>query len=155
MTDRPEIDTAVDERRHWMSVLARSAAVNVEDAWQAFSNRPAYRVLRGPETGLIMVRGRAGGDGQPFNFGEMTATRCVLRLESGETGFAFVAGRDTSHCEQAAAFDALLQHPEWKRRVQSDVITVLEQKLDNQRLARTTATAATKVDFFTLVRGDE
>ena len=70
-----------------------------------------YRVLRGPEAGLVMVRGRAGGGGAPFNLGEMTATRCTVRTEAGFVGHAYVAGRNERQAELAALADALLQDP--------------------------------------------
>jgi len=137
-----------------MSVLARSEPALVEEAWLSLADAPNYVRLRGPETGLVMVRGRAGGSGDPFNIGEMTVTQCVVRLVSGETGFAYIAGRNASHSERAAAFDALLQNPNWRDQVQTAVIAPLRQRLAESRRARLAAVAATKVDFFTLVRGD-
>lgn len=137
-----------------MSVLARSSPELVEEAWRSLGDTPGYHLLRAPETGLVMVRGRAGGGGEPFNLGEMTVTRCVVRLGSGETGFAYVAGHDASHSERAAALDALLQNEDWLDRVQTEVIAPLRRRLEESRQARAAAVATTKVDFFTLVRGD-
>ncbi len=68
--------------------------------------------MRGPEGGLVMVRGRAGGGGAPFNLGEMTVTRCTVRLGSGLVGHAYVAGREPRRAELAALVDALMQDPE-------------------------------------------
>src|SRR5262249_26986863 len=101
----------VGRRRHWMGILARASRAELEDAWRALAPQPRYTQLRKPESGLAMVRGRAGGTGAPFNLGEMTMTRCAVRLEDGApvTGLAFVAGRDQRHAELAAVFDALLQ----------------------------------------------
>ncbi len=73
---------------------------------------PDYTVLRGPESGLVMVRGRAGGGGAPFNLGEMTVTRCTVRTESGLVGHAYIAGRDERRAELAALADALMQDPD-------------------------------------------
>ena len=63
---------------------------------------PPISVLRGPEAGLVMVRGRAGGGGAPFNLGEMTVTRCTVRTDCGFVGHAYVAGRDERQAELAA-----------------------------------------------------
>src|SRR4051794_9306295 len=100
-------------RRHWMSVLARADAAELQ---QRLGPPPTYQVLRGPEAGLVMVRGRTGGGGAPFNLGEMTTTRCTVRTDSGCVGHAYVAGRNERLAELAALADALLQdaarHPD-------------------------------------------
>ena len=49
--------------------------------------------LRRPEIGPVMVRGRTGATGLAFNMGEMTVTRCSLRLQGGVVGHGFVQGR--------------------------------------------------------------
>src|SRR5450631_3209567 len=98
-------------RQHWMSVLARAPAEAIEAALIRVGPLPAWSRVRGPETGLVMVRGRAGGSGSPFNLGEMTVTRCTVRLASGIAGHAYVAGRDERRAELAAVADAVLQDP--------------------------------------------
>ncbi len=55
---------------------------------------PAHEDLREPENGLVMVRGRIGGDGAPFNLGEATVSRAAVRLATGEVGFGYALGRD-------------------------------------------------------------
>ena len=99
--------------KRWMAVLARAARPRRSaDQLAACPGLPGWRVLRGPESGLVMVRGRAGGGGAPFNLGEMTVTRCTVRTGSGPDGFtghAYVAGRAGRQAELAAAVDALLQ----------------------------------------------
>src|SRR5262245_33194603 len=78
-------------RRRWMAILAKADTAALERAWAGLATPPAYTFLRKPETGLAMVRGRIGGDGDPFNLGEMSLTRCAVRLEaSGVTGIAYV-----------------------------------------------------------------
>ena len=100
-----------------------------------------------------MVRGRAGGTGAPFNLGEMTVTRCALRLTDGRTGHAYIPGRDRIHAEAAALCDALLQGAE-AERVQSEIIEPLAAAADTARRAEASRAEATKVDFFTMVRGE-
>src|SRR5690349_8467030 len=99
-----------EARRRWMAVLAKTPRDALERAWDALPERPSYRVVRSPDIGLVMVRGRIGGTGAPFKLGEMTATRCVVELDSGGApGFAYVVGREPRKAELAAAFDAMLQ----------------------------------------------
>lgn len=144
----------VEARRRWMSVLARASADAVESAWRALGNPPAYRLLRGPDTGLVMVRARAGGTGARFNLGEMTVTRCSVELGDGTVGHAWVGGRSRRHAELAAVFDALLQDS----TRQSALITSVVQPLDAAQAARRETVArkaeSSRVEFFTMVRGE-
>jgi alpha-D-ribose 1-methylphosphonate 5-triphosphate synthase subunit PhnG len=142
-------------RRRWMSVLAQASGAEVERAWRALTERPAYRVVRKPEVGLVMVRGRAGGSGAPFNLGEMTVTRCTVDLPSGIAGHAYVAGRDPRHAELAAVFDALLQDPLHAAQLEERVIAPLEAGQQERRRQVAARSAPTRVEFFTLVRGDD
>lgn len=143
------------QRRRWMGVLARARRAELEDAWRSLAAPPAYVHLRKPETGLVLVRGRAGGTGPAFNLGEMTMTRCAVRVETPLrrlTGLSFVAGRDVRHAELAAVFDALLQDPRHAAEIEAAVVTPVAARLAAERQAQAAEVAATKVDFFTLVR---
>jgi len=142
-------------RRRWMSVLAQATGAEIERAWQALAERPEYRVVRRPEVGLVMVRGRAGGIGAPFNLGEMTVTRCTVDLPSGMAGHGYVAGRNVRHAELAAVFDALLQDPLLTAGIEESVIGPLEAIQRERRRQLAARSAATRVEFFTLVRGDD
>lgn len=142
-------------RRRWISVLAQATGAEIERAWQALPERPEYRVVRRPEVGLVMVRGRAGGSGAPFNLGEMTVTRCTVDLPSGMAGHGYVAGRNVRHAELAAVFDALLQDPLLATRLEEAVIAPLEAGQRERRRQMAARSAPTRVEFFTLVRGDD
>ena len=136
-------------RRHWMSVLARAAADELETCLAEHGGTPAYQRLRGPESGLVMVRGRAGGGGAPFNLGEMTVTRCTVRTAAGQVGHSYVAGRDSRQAELAAVLDALLQDPARGTALRDGVIRLAA----GQAAARTEVAqkaAATKVQFFAM-----
>jgi alpha-D-ribose 1-methylphosphonate 5-triphosphate synthase subunit PhnG len=144
-----------DARRHWMSVLARAPAEAIEAALERGGAMPAWTRVRGPETGLVMVRGRAGGSGSPFNLGEMTVTRCTVRLNSDAAGadrigHAYVAGRDERQAELAAVADALLQDPAKSQDLQDTFIGPLAEAQREQRLTRAEKAAATRVEFFSL-----
>jgi alpha-D-ribose 1-methylphosphonate 5-triphosphate synthase subunit PhnG len=115
---------------------------------------PAHSVLRQPEIGAVMVRGRAGGTGAAFNLGEMTVTRASVRLTTGEVGHAWVQGRDKGHALRAAAVDALMQ-TDRAAEVAASVVQPLEAEAQAARAARATKATATKVDFFTMVRGED
>ena len=154
MPNRPP--TAVETRRHWMSVLAKAHRPEIEDGLRrCVPEAPRYDFLRRPETGLVMVRGRAGGDGQAFNLGEMTVTRCSVRLPDGTIGHAYVAGRDSRHAELAAMLDAMLQDEAEGPRLAETLIAPLAAAQIERRKTASTKAAATRVDFFTLVRGDD
>lgn len=145
-------DTA--PRRAWMSLLARAPEGRVAALLDATITRPAFSWLRAPEIGSTMLRGRAGGTGAPFNLGEMTVTRCALTLESGAVGHAYIQGRRKADAEAAALVDALMQGPE-ADRLRAAILTPLEAEAAAARQARAEKAAATKVEFFTMARGDD
>lgn len=150
----PPPEPAEPDRRRWMSVLARAPLAELERLWSSLPERPGWRFLRPPETGAVMVRGRAGGGGQRFNLGEMTVTRCAVRLGHGGVGLSYVAGRSARHAELAAALDALLQDPVRRPAVEAAVIAPLADLLERKAERASRQAAATKVEFFTLVRGE-
>ena len=143
------IDTAA--RKAWMGLLARTAPARLAEH---MPDLPDHTVLRGPEVGAVMVRGRVGGTGQPFNLGEMTVTRCSVRLTSGAVGHAHVQGRDKAHALRAAVLDALLQTDD-AAELEARILTPLRTAETAARSLRATKAAATKVEFFTLVRGED
>jgi alpha-D-ribose 1-methylphosphonate 5-triphosphate synthase subunit PhnG len=152
-----------DARARWMSTLAKAPPAALAERWRALCAAmpaaPTWRLLRGPETGMVMVRGRAGGDGRPFNLGEMTVTRCSVRLDDGPdgagiVGHAYVAGRDGRHAEIAAAVDALLQQPGGHAAAAAMVVRPLAQAQAAAREQASRQANATKVEFFTMVRGE-
>src|SRR5688572_7152821 len=146
-------------RRRWMSVLAKASTAELEQAIVAMREKlgelPAYRLIRGPEVGMTMVRARAGGTGRAFNLGEMTMTRCTLRTDDELVGTSYVAGRSHRHAELAALFDALLQDPARRPQVMALVIDPLARAQELRRNRRVERSAATRVDFFTVVRGED
>jgi alpha-D-ribose 1-methylphosphonate 5-triphosphate synthase subunit PhnG len=137
-------------RQHWMSVLARAPAEAIAAALDRQGPMPAWTRVRGPETGLVMVRGRAGGAGSPFNLGEMTVTRCTVRIESGIAGHAYIAGRDERRAELAAVADALLQDPARREDLSETLIQPLAAAQQADRRTRAEKAAATKVEFFAM-----
>ena len=143
------------KRARWISLLARAEPAELDNALKSLEETPGYDLLRPPECGLVMVRGRAGGTGAPFNLGEMTVTRCAVALDTGETGFGYVAGRAQRHAELAALFDALLQEPVRRDGLERDLIGPKESRLGETRRKGDAKTAATKVDFFTVLRGED
>jgi len=141
-------------RKSWMSVLAKAPASELAQRWQAFGAEPEHDILRAPEVGGVMVRGRAGATGAPFNLGEMTVTRCSLRLAGGAVGHGYVQGRDKTHAKTAALVDALMQ-TDAAERVRDIIVAPLERALAETKTKRKAKAAATKVEFFTMVRGED
>ncbi|OWU80668.1 phosphonate C-P lyase system protein PhnG [Phaeobacter sp. 22II1-1F12B] len=142
------------ERQAWMGLLAKSSPARLAALMDTASDMPDFTWLRVPEAGGVMVRGRMGGTGAPFNLGEMTVTRCALRLASGEVGHAYVQGRDKAHAQRAALVDALMQ-TDRALDLRATVLDPLESEREAQIATRAAKAAATKVDFFTMVRGED
>jgi alpha-D-ribose 1-methylphosphonate 5-triphosphate synthase subunit PhnG len=155
-TDPVTPDAAIGARQRRLRILARADRETLEAALAALPAQPSWRRLKQPETGLAMVRARAGGVGQRFNLGEMTVSRCVVTLESdGRMGVGYVQGRDRRQAELVAVFDALSQDAAGAEKIEQLLIAPVEQKLTDERRTRDAKVAATKVDFFTLVRGED
>ena len=142
-----------ERRRAVMATCADARAGELRQALDAVGYAGPVEDLRRPGTGLVMARARIGGDGRPFNLGEATVTRAAVRIESGEAGFAWHLGRDAARARSAALLDALWQSPRHRSAVEAALAPVAA-RLQTEGELQARRTAATKVDFFTLVRGE-
>jgi alpha-D-ribose 1-methylphosphonate 5-triphosphate synthase subunit PhnG len=140
-------------RQDALSVLARADAKALADLWAAWSNKPEVSWVRPPETGLIMVRGRIGGGGAAFNVGEATMSRASARIPTGEVGHGYCLGRDTSKAGLIAIVDALFQRD--PDDIEVAIVAPLRHAASASDATRRAQAAATKVDFFTMVRGED
>jgi alpha-D-ribose 1-methylphosphonate 5-triphosphate synthase subunit PhnG len=140
-------------RKAAMAVLAHSEAADIAGRLGAIA-LPAHENLREPENGLVMVRGRIGGDGAPFNLGEATVSRAAVRLATGEIGFGYAFGRDRQKARMIALCDALIQTSEHADAVEAEVLAPLRAAIVSGRSRKAAETAATRVDFYTMVRGE-
>ena len=145
---------AENPRKVWMGLMAKAPEGRVAALLDAAMTRPAFTWLRAPEIGSTMVRGRAGGTGAPFNLGEVTVTRCALTLATGEVGHAYMQGRRKADAEAAALVDALMQ-TEAAEDLSTSILAPLEAEQAAAKAARAAKAAATKVDFFTMARGED
>ena len=145
--------TAAATRKDNMGLLARAPAARLAELWRALGAEPAHRTLRAPEIGTAMVRGRAGAVGAPFNLGEITVTRCSVSLESGQVGHAYCQGRDRDKARVAALIDALLQ-TDMAGRIRAVILEPLAVEENARRRQTAEKADATRVEFFTMVRGE-
>ncbi|MBR0795418.1 phosphonate C-P lyase system protein PhnG [Bradyrhizobium jicamae] len=141
------------QRKAAMAVLAHASGAEIAGRL-ADIELPAHETLREPENGLVMLRGRIGGDGAPFNLGEATVSRAAVRLASGEVGFGYTLGRDAQKARMIALCDAMVQSAEFSGEVEAKVIAPLREHLSAERNRKGRETAATRVDFYTMVRGE-
>ncbi|BAB54656.1 phosphonate C-P lyase system protein PhnG [Mesorhizobium japonicum] len=146
---------AIAERSDWLGILSRSVSSELEALAADLATGVAFEWLRTCDVGLVMVRGRAGGTGNVFNLGEMTVTRASVRLEDGTVGHGYVQGRNKRQAELAAIIDALLQQPDRHDETMAKVVEPLREKAEVRRLEKSRKAAATKVEFFTMVRGED
>lgn len=145
------IEDQTAARKGWMSLLAKAPPDRLA---ALLPDLPDHALLRSPESGSVMVRGRIGASGGPFNLGEITVTRCSVRMGCGTVGHAWVQGRDKAHARRAAVVDALMQ-TEAAAGLRASVLHLLAAEADQARATRAAKAAATKVDFFTMVRGED
>jgi alpha-D-ribose 1-methylphosphonate 5-triphosphate synthase subunit PhnG len=139
-------------RKLALDTLAAAPSRALAELWDRWVDKPTHTRLRGPEVGLVMVRGRAGGGGAPFNLGEATVSRASVRIATGQVGHGYNLGRDLAKAEVIAIIDAL-----WQRdpdRVEAEIVAPLQALAAAADQTRRDEAAATRVDFFTMVRGD-
>ena len=147
-------------RQRRMAALAFADESTLEAEAVRLADSFSHAFLRRPEAGLVMLEGRAGNTGQRFNVGEMLVTRCVVRLlpkngGSVTEGYAFIRGNRPRHAELAAVFDAALQQPAWAEPLDRSLIGPLMRRREEQLQQHAAEAAPTRVDFFTLVRGED
>lgn len=145
-------DAVNARRKEAMSVLANAAGTEIECCLRTI-DLPDHADLREPENGLVMVRGRIGGDGAPFNLGEATVSRAAVRLASGEVGFGYALGRDLEKARMIALCDAMVQSRNYED-VEANVVAPLRAQMLAKRSRKSAEAAATRVDFYTMVRGE-
>jgi alpha-D-ribose 1-methylphosphonate 5-triphosphate synthase subunit PhnG len=141
-------------RQAWLAVLARATLAQLQAQVPATHTLPPLQSVRAPEVGMVMLRARVGGTGNPFNLGEASVVRCAVRLGDGPLGVAYVLGRDKRRAELAALFDALLQDPRYHDDLQCSLIAPLAQAQAQARAQKQSDAATSKVEFFTFVRGE-
>ena len=142
------------ERKAVMATLAQASGDDIARLWGEAGLTSEAELLRGPETGLVTVRGRIGGGGAPFNLGEVTVTRATVRLASGSVGHAQALGTDREKARLCAIFDALWQEEATKGFVEDRLLSPISSRIAAEAGLKAEETAATRVDFFTMVRGD-
>lgn len=161
MTDQRIDATAPQEgseshgaRQAWLSLLARATVAELDQVLARVTPPPRYEFLRRAEPGMVMLRARIGGTGDPFNLGEASVTRCSVRIRGGFVGTGYVLGRERRKAELVAVFDALLLVPENRAGLELTLLQPLRERQRRQRADKAQASGSTKVEFFTMVRGD-
>lgn len=151
-----EIEPGAQARRkRIVDLLARATLAELQDAIATIEPAPGFTTLRGPETGLVMVKGRIGGGGAPFNLGEATVSRASVRLGDGRIGHGYRLGTNRKAASLSAVLDALAQDEAALAMLEPALFAPLEARLAAEAERLETETAATKVDFFTMVRGED
>lgn len=148
-----EPSSTVAERRRMMAACASATRTELATALASLGELPPATDLRAAESGLVMLRGRMGGDGRAFNLGEASVSRAAVRLNDGRLGFGYLLGRDRSKARDAALIDALWQGAE-RAKVET-ALAPIRARIAAEAARRARQVAATRVEFFTMVRGDD
>jgi alpha-D-ribose 1-methylphosphonate 5-triphosphate synthase subunit PhnG len=143
------------DRKRIVDLLGRATLAELQDALAAIEPTPDFTPLRGPETGLVMVKGRIGGGGAPFNLGEATVSRASIRLADGRIGHGYRLGTDRKAASLSAVLDAVAHDDSVRSALEPALFAPLEARLAQEAERLEAETAATKVDFFTMVRGED
>ena len=141
-------------RQQWLRTLVLADADALARLVDPVISEYVFETLRAPEAGLVLLRARIGGDGDRFNLGEVTATRCVLRHVAPDgavtVGVGHALGRDLQRVHRIAALDALLQRSDLHAHLQQAVLAELEAARQAREQQEHAAVEATRVRFFTL-----
>jgi alpha-D-ribose 1-methylphosphonate 5-triphosphate synthase subunit PhnG len=149
------IGVAPAARQGLMAVCAEASAEEMARALVACGGAPEVQDVRPPEAGLVMLRGRIGGDGAPFNIGEATVTRAVVRLAGGVLGYSYLLGRSPERARLAAIIDALGQDAAMRAKLETALVAPVMARREAELVRQREEAAATRVNFFTLVRGED
>jgi alpha-D-ribose 1-methylphosphonate 5-triphosphate synthase subunit PhnG len=141
-------------RPAWLAVLARASLQQMQSSMPSSDALPTMTHVRPAEVGMVMLRGRIGGTGNPFNLGEASVVRCAVRVGDGPLGVSYALGRDKRRAEVAALCDALLQDPLHHDQLQQTLVLPLAQSQAQAKTHAHDQVAQSKVEFFTLVRGE-
>lgn len=144
---------ATVQRQRWLAVLARAPREALAQHAPPVLADHRFEWLRRPEIGLTMVRARIGNGGDRFNLGEVTVTRCALRLDlagARAVGIGYVLGRDPQRAEWTAGLDALLQLPAQQALLLQQVIAPLAEAAAAAHQRQQARTASSRVRFYTL-----
>ena len=144
---------AIKKNKETPSNEGKSYESHLKNCIENINYTKDYKIIYGPNVGSIMIRGRLGGNGDPYNLGEATLTKCVIKLEEGTTGYSYHLGRDKIRAEYAAVLDALMQDKNYYFKLQSMILD-LKDKINKKENHIINESNSSKVDFFTLVRGD-
>jgi len=158
MTSPPNQYTQPDPetlRARRAAIIAQASGDQLKQSWNELTLDPAFEHIRAPEIGLVALKGRIGGGGAAFPFSDATATRTSVRLESGHVGHAIVLGRDKARATIAAVVDALCQSDDIAAEIDESLIDPLSKAIAANDLTLASKAEATRVDFFTLVRGED
>jgi len=147
-------DAATQQRQALLRICAQASEAELQQALDALAPIPEAEDLRAPEAGLVMLRGRVGGDGAPFNLGEATVTRATVRI-GGTLGYSYVLGRCPDKARLSAIVDALGQDADWRARLEEALVAPVRARREAEERAQAAETASTRVNFFTLVRGED
>lgn len=142
-------------RKRRFAILSQAPNKVFANLWSAMGLDPEFEILRGPETGLVSLRGRIGGGGAPFPFGDATATRATVKLKDGRIGHSALLGRNAPRVTIAAVVDALCLNSADEERIEREFIAPLADAISQHDKKMSAQAAATKVDFFTMVRGED
>ncbi|SHN61572.1 phosphonate C-P lyase system protein PhnG [Desulfovibrio litoralis] len=154
----PKGNINIQLRQKWMATLSCAELQDLEDAISLLPNTLSYHYLKAPEAGLIMLKAKTGDKSHTFNMGELLVTRCIVSLtweQQSTTGYAFIKGDSQRHAELAAVYDALMQIESFNKILSTKLISPLNLKQKNKKQQMTKEIAETKVDFFTMVRGED
>ena len=142
----------LETRQAWLRLFALSSDQELENIVRISGLESRCSVIAEPEVGIVTVRSRISGNGAKFNIGDACVTKCEVLLDQQTKGYATVLGGRARRAKLVAILDAAMA-----AQIGEPLFTMVQQLAEAQVLRvahRRFKAAETKVDFFTMVRGD-
>ncbi|MFH2093346.1 MAG: phosphonate C-P lyase system protein PhnG [Pseudomonadota bacterium] len=146
--------TQTINREDWIGLLGSADPADLESALEKLNHSIEFTHIVKPETGMLMVQAKADGSNSRFNLGEITVSKCILEINGQYMGAGWTMGSNLRHAELAALFDGLFQDPLLQETLNQTLIPLLKDKQLAKDERRLKDAADTKVEFFTLKRGE-
>lgn len=141
-------------RSEWMTVLALSHPSDIEERLEGVGPLPQFSFVRRPHHASVALRARSSRTGVLFEPGEMTMTRCIIKIDPDVFGYAYVGGRNLRHAALAALLDAVLQRGGDQQMLVQTLISELKSLIDRRQEQVRRQAQASAVDFSVQMQGE-
>lgn len=141
------------KRAQYTRIFAEGDPGLLEACVQEIEASASVRIMKQPETGLLMHKAKDAVSGQPFYLGELLVTECTVQL--GDTpGYGVCLGEDPDKAYGLAVADAAFKagREEGKRWIplllKEEQAILKRQRLEHNQIMKTRVQFETADEYF-------